>query len=109
MRGIWAGMTMAATLALLPAGAGGGGFSVTSIAGVYQGDGIQVKVYKSSNGKYLGDAAQAATINGCPVTSGHTLWIVDGQGGQSAKVYGADCIDSFGQATFAFSGGYVRV
>src|SRR3954469_3962119 len=108
MRGIWAGMAIAA-LALLPGNAGAD-FGVTSIAGVYQGDnGVQVKVYKSSNGKYLGDAAQATTINGCPVTSGHTLWIIDGNGGQSAKVYNADCSDNFATATFAFSGGYVRV
>src|SRR3954451_3258936 len=108
MRGIWAGMAIAALLAL-PTGAGAD-FGVTSVAGVYQGDGgVQVKVYKSSNGKYLGDAAQATTIGGCPVTAGHTLWIIDGNGGQSAKVYGADCEDNFGQATFAFSGGYVRV
>jgi len=102
---------MAATvaLALTPAGAGAD-FGVTSIAGTYQGDnGVQVKVYKSSNGKYLGDAAQATTIGGCAVTAGHTLWIIDGNGGQSAKVYGSDCTDNFAQATFSFGGGYVRV
>src|SRR3954447_2341251 len=108
MRGMWTGMAIAVLVALLPAGAGAD-FGVTSIAGVFQGDGIQVKVYKSSNGKYLGDAAQAATINGCPVSAGHTLWIIDGNGGQSAKVYGAECTDNFGQATFSFNGGYVRV
>src|SRR3954453_12199080 len=108
MRGISAGMAIAALLAL-PTGAGAD-FGVTSIAGVYQGDGgVQVKVYKSSNGKYLGDAAQATTINGCPVSAGHTLWIIDGNGGQGAKVYDAECTDSFATATFAFGGGYVRV
>src|SRR3954453_13986864 len=101
MRGIWGAGTIAMLLcALAPAPAGAGGFGVTSIAGVYQGDnGVQVKVYKSSNGKYLGDAAQATTVGGCAVTAGHTLWIVDGNGGQSAKVYGTDCADNFGQAT----------
>src|SRR3954452_11843955 len=104
MRRFWIGTAIIATLALTPAGAGAD-FGVTSITGVSQGDGIQVKVYKSSNGKYLGDAAQAATIKGCPVTSGHTLWIIDGNGGQSAKVYNSDCSDNFATATCAFSGG----
>ena len=100
---------MAVVLAL-PTGAGAGSFSVTSIAGVFQGDAVQVKVYKSSNGKYLGDVAQATTIAGCAAAAGHTVWIIDGEGGQSAKVYdSSDCTDSFSTATFAFDGGYVRV
>lgn len=98
-----------ALMLALPSGAGAGAFSVTSITGVFQGDGVQVKVYKSSNGKYLGDVAQATTINGCPAAAGHTVWIIDGNGGQSAKVYAPDCTDSFGTATFSFDGGYVRV
>src|SRR3954463_2214155 len=109
MRAAWAGIAIVAGLALLPGGAAAD-FGVTSVAGVYQGDGnVQVKVYKSSNGKYLGDAAAASTINNCPVTAGHTLWIIDGNGGQSAKVYNSDGNDNFATATFAFSGGYVRV
>src|SRR3954468_15060745 len=111
------GVTRKRTLGLIVAGLAVGvpggaqaGFSVSSIAGVYQdAGGAQVQVYKSSNGNYLGDLAQAATIQGCPAAKGHTVWIIDGNGGRSAKVYGSDCTDSFGTATFAFDGGYVRV
>src|SRR3954447_9365872 len=111
MRGLWTGMAMTLTLALLPASAGAD-FGVTSIAGVYQGDnGVQVKVYKSSNGKYLGDAAQATTIKGCAVTSGHTLWIIDGNGGESAgtphtvgdyvkNIHRGKCVLKFGPTSF---------
>src|SRR3954447_21336904 len=101
---------IAVGLAVVLPGGAQAGFSVTSIAGVYQdAGGAQVQVYKSSNGNYLGDLAQAATIQGCPAAKGHTVWIIDGNGGRSAKVYAPDCSDSFSTATFAFGSGYVRV
>jgi hypothetical protein len=95
----------AAVVLVLPSGAGAG---TSTITGDFQGDGVLVDVYKA-NGTYYGELAEAATLNGCPVNRGQSLWTIYPGNDGKATVFHDDCNYLDEPATFSFKGGYVRV